>query len=636
MEAIALVVCFITLFVASGRSQFVFTVQGNITADGSEAPYSVNDDIHFNFSFRLQGEENVTGMIFKFTSETLMFLPVADRSLTDQISWLYDKAEATGSTVLQDRTSNLTFNEVYDDSDNSISVSFPFRGWASEDFYGQMTMVVRDTIGPGRKLNCKAVISYYLGAQFKFVSREIESTYTFSELPRLSLTLDYPVYLRVLETTTVRFSMDLPHGLTEGSVQMVMPISSSDSIPQMSLQDFRVKANQSIPSEEVSALSCTYDSQTLDGMNDLAIISPLDLMVNDTNSPGNELELDFDVQTEIYRGIENVSEIWIGGGMKFGNSFLWVAEIPVFLLDDYDRTVHLKHNVSYISEYGYDGEMFVTVEVTFGHEDFSTDHAYDVTLMVYMMPLMKSVTLVGSHLLGEHGSVQNTGRFIVTIGRVLLDTNPSVRLNISFDATDYRFGKSDTFIVITELFYYGGYVNSTEQASELQHIIFQMNIDSAKQLTFTDGATCACAFDPFRSDCGCCRPGGCQCGVVNPAKCSDCQKPWRCQPYITGFAQESHVDGEYVCRAYQLYRPMQSGVSCYREKPAGIWTNLNPAVGIIVGKDSLTGTLYGISNNGKGIVKSEDEGRTWASISTVIWEKATSEPNYVNATYTGY
>lgn len=124
----------------------------------------------------------------------------------------------------------------------------------------------------------------------------------------------------------------------------------------MSLQDFRVKTNKSIPAEEVSDLSCTYDSQTLAGMNDLAVISPLDLTVNDTNSPGNELELDFDVQTEIYRGIENVSEIWIGGGMKFGNSFLWVAQVPVFLLDDYDRTVHLHHNVSYISEYGYDGE----------------------------------------------------------------------------------------------------------------------------------------------------------------------------------------------------------------------------------------------------------------------------------------
>lgn len=67
-----------------------------------------------------------------------------------------------------------------------------------------------------------------------------------------------------------------------------------------------------------------------------------------------------------------------------------------------------------------------------------------------------------------------------------------------------------------------------------------------------------------------------------------------------------------------------------------ISTGLHPAVGVIAGKDSLTGTLYGISNTGEGYVMSEDDGRTWQSISAAFLAKASSAPNYVNATFADY
>ena len=44
------------------------------------------------------------------------------------------------------------------------------------------------------------------------------------------------------------------------------------------------------------------------------------------------------------------------------------------------------------------------------------------------------------------------------------------------------------------------------------------------------------------------------------------------------------------------------------------FTAVNPIVGAILARDMLTGSLYGISNNGLAHMRSEDGGVTWYTI----------------------
>lgn len=59
--------------------------------------------------------------------------------------------------------------------------------------------------------------------------------------------------------------------------------------------------------------------------------------------------------------------------------------------------------------------------------------------------------------------------------------------------------------------------------------------------------------------------------------------------------------------------------------------DLPPLVSTILGVDTKTNYLYGVGNNGKGYVQSEDEGQTWASIPPNVFDNAQRSSSFKKA-----
>lgn len=59
--------------------------------------------------------------------------------------------------------------------------------------------------------------------------------------------------------------------------------------------------------------------------------------------------------------------------------------------------------------------------------------------------------------------------------------------------------------------------------------------------------------------------------------------------------------------------------------------DLPPLVSTILGVDTKTNYLYGVGNNGKGYVQSEDEGQTWSSIPLNVFDKAQRSSSFKKA-----
>lgn len=59
--------------------------------------------------------------------------------------------------------------------------------------------------------------------------------------------------------------------------------------------------------------------------------------------------------------------------------------------------------------------------------------------------------------------------------------------------------------------------------------------------------------------------------------------------------------------------------------------DLPPLVSTILGVDTKTNYLYGIGNNGKGYVQSEDEGQSWTSIPPNLFDKAQRSSSFQKA-----
>ncbi|XP_041349515.1 uncharacterized protein LOC121368835 [Gigantopelta aegis] len=512
------------------------------------------------------------------------------------------------------------------------------------NFYGNATMTVRDDTGAGSLVRCKVEVKFQMSSTNHTPTFEFVSDYAYTPPVNVSVNPPASNAIKIMQPIGGSVSMTFVEDGLAPKVEVITPYETESNETMITMQTIYVTGNVSRGLQEdikiqLSDVETVLKSTLETYQRDIGTVQ-LPNLTRNASFADAELAVVFEARLEDYASLTNGSELKIGTGVKYGDSFIWVSDMTfvVNVPDAENRRPFLGLTLSQSKTCTRDGSILLNLLVNAKHESNSTATAYDVIINMYLLTAM---TYKGLQYLpmGYSFNVNQTGNKIqIDIGRLTFSDPTVISIEEVVDMEDPRIkSTSPPYTVVAEVIYNDRWRNKTDFSTPLTHTSLNLDKKCSKKLIWTTGANCTCLFDLARSDCACCDARAQQCGPDNYNECAPLNEMWRCSPYISGFHAYSTMPGmsgdSYECDAEYKYKLRSFLVSCHR-KVSGLYQDVSPLVGLLLGKDDSSQELFGISNHGRAYVMSKDAGKTWWNIPEVVYNTAKSKPTFTSAVLT--
>ncbi|KAK6175186.1 hypothetical protein SNE40_013701 [Patella caerulea] len=596
--------------------------------------YGVNDRVDFNFDISFTSM-NTTNLTIDIYGDSLQF-----ESEISQVSmaWSIVPGDGDNSTFSPYVHGSTTTEELVKlSSVYRIQIDdFPESSW---NFTGNFTAVVSDTAGPGSLV--RGIIDLKFSIDNDSYSDQLVSDYVYTLPLRIwpvphngSLTLQAPLLNEVYMTFT--------EGTVTPKVTVTTPFDNSSKEVTITMQRISANATHGISDSDIDSLTSSYSyfrSTPETYQNDIGILQ-LPTVSRTDQDVYNESEIVVKVRgrLEDFTDISSVSKLDVGLGVMFGKTMIWVsktvADIGVGVQPGERRPV-LSLDMYQVCVIPNQERFDVTVSIVGRHTSASTATAYNVTLFLYAMDSMTHVSYALSLAKGYRSKWNTSGNVrTYEVERITFSTPMHTSVVEQIDMSTVAMQQAEDFVVMAEIGYTDRWVNDVEFWSGLQYVKLDLPRRCAQKLRWTHSTNCSCIHNPILTNCGCCDAGACQCGERNPTTCLPCDILTLCEPTIAGFVDyysnlDDSEESTIVCDAFHKYRPGRKETSCYRqfnnEQPDQA---LSASVAVVLGVDTLTRILYGISNHGLAYVRSADGGLTWISISPKLYSNMASTGHF--------
>ncbi|XP_048739988.2 uncharacterized protein LOC125654196 [Ostrea edulis] len=359
-----------------------------------------------------------------------------------------------------------------------------------------------------------------------------------------------------------------------------------------------------------------YHSDTRTTENDAAIFS-FDGDKKDS-SPG---WIGFMAVSELldYRKFQHGNMIEEAVGYKFKDEFIWIGTTNITVADDRNLNVpDIEMSISEFSNYEKFGEVTRKLRMTLDHSMNSTGSAYDIMVILYFSPeleYVKYTQYLQNVVRKPETSINIKGRKVIfNIPRMSFVHSSRIYFNVSCNVNTSALEEERRFRIVYEMVY-RGWNDTKDRSTPLQALTFVEGEPKKEEKLI-----CPCPWNATQK-CVCCKPGQCLCyQTKDPEICGPCQKPCACATEIIGYRNSSRLSYSGVTITCGDLEPegrysRHRVISCRKAIQGQKTQEYLPAlVSKVLGLDVKTRNLYGITNNGKGYVLSEDEGLSWVSI----------------------
>ncbi|XP_062598399.1 uncharacterized protein LOC134259809 [Saccostrea cucullata] len=441
----------------------------------------------------------------------------------------------------------------------------------------------------------------------------IHSERIVQEWPEYNISLPVPSELHLKNLTTVTVSIDYPsESVTDSYLKLYMPSNCEDCEDfeaKMSVVSFKMMSSSSLRGKD------TYLSETRTLENNAAMF-----LFEDDKTDRVSDSIQFTAISELldYRGFQNGDILEEAIGYKFKDEFIWIGKTTIGVTDDQENnTPDLEIAMTEFSTFEKLGDVTQKLRTNLDHSLNSTGSAYDVMVIFYFPPELQYVRY--SHYLQNivrkpETTIDVEGKTVkFNIPRMSFAHSSKIYFNISYNVNTSALEGQRFFSIVYEVVFKGW--NDTDDKSTALHALTFVQGEPKKD----EALLCQCPWNS-KQKCVCCKPGQCLCPKTkDPKVCGPCKNPCVCTneiQWIKNITKLSYEDATIVCNdlptqgRYSKERSIGCSKTIQRKEPQV----LSPLVSAVLGIDKETGFLYGISNNGKGYVLSEDEGTTWMSI----------------------
>ncbi|XP_060551860.1 uncharacterized protein LOC132713328 isoform X2 [Ruditapes philippinarum] len=198
----------------------------------------------------------------------------------------------------------------------------------------------------------------------------------------------------------------------------------------------------------------------------------------------------------------------------------------------------------------------------------------------------------------------------MTIPRVSFAQNIQLQFSLTLDVPNKQYKAGEEFLIIAEIIYTGWRNKNISQY--IEGFPGYLNISKGKEWK----RLCGC-IDGKYTQCRCTTENKCN-GIIDNITCVDCNYPWLCVKTLPGYGMRSMLKDDngdlFICATARRYTKPSDRVHCYHRKGNDTIERIQSSVSIILGRDEVTGSLYGISQNGLAYMTSMDDGIKWYSI----------------------
>ncbi|XP_067684896.1 uncharacterized protein [Haliotis asinina] len=624
----------------SGDVQF----EGDITIDDPLAFYIRGDNVSFTFNATINITNDVPSVNITFRSLTLKF-----PNSTSSVQWSLNGLELdpdTGSQPLIDSTSTMVVDEAVDpDGVYHISLlNVKVNQWM---FNGTCNMTVNDDVGPGQRIQTFIDVTSHILEGNATAHATIYSDYRYT--PPLKAKLNPPPsnIIGIREKVGGNVSLALAADNAEPLVEIITVYENTSREVMLTINSMDVNGTYGFTADvtdDLTHVKPMMQSTLGSYQNDIGSVQLPRLISNGSVESGAAVK--FVLRLEDYANMSDGDVLTVGAGVKFGNSMIMVSkmsltvEAPDVDTRRPDLDLHLTSSAACTGQ----DTNYVDMHVSISHGTKSNATAYGIEAIVFPLPSMTLLAVTGSFPLDYSYQVIDTGPYIrITLGRLTFSDPALIVLQMSVQMNGSNVRDANHYTVPVQITNFNDrWDRGVDMVAPMEFLSVKLNKKCAERYTWTDGATCTCAFNSSRTDCGCCidhdTVNVVQCGEVNPSLCVPADRLWLCSRSTKGFTKRSYINGasgeSYECDASQKYsRQPNSQISCFKQSADG-FRGIHPIVGVIVGKDASTNSLYGVSSTGTAHIISEDAGKTWYTIRESVFLRASSATSYASATLT--
>lgn len=466
-------------------------------------------------------------------------------------------------------------------------------------------------------------------------TKEMKGLSIFSEValqtwPGFSISSPVPDILHLKNTTTVAVNVtDLSGSLADSYLKMYMP-TTCENCKELEAQMSAVRVDLEHPSD-ISG-KAIYLSETRTTENDAAIY-----LFDEANEEDSSKSLQFNAISKLqdYRSFRSGDILEQVYGLKFKDEFIWIGKTNMTVFDDQNQNIpFLEMSMFEYSNYEKFGEVSKKICIYLDHSSNSTGSAYDIMAILYFPPdvgFVKYSQYLQNIIKTPEKSIDIDGKTVkFNIPRMAFVHWSRIYFNVSYTINGSR-QDGQRFMSILYEVVYKGWNDTDDRSSELRALTI-VNGEPTKEET----RYCPCPWNK-KQKCACCKPGWCLCSVSkNPDMCGPCKSPCVCYSEIPGYRRPSTLSYGGTAISCGEIEPLQSylkyrAISCQITQKGKRAMDLPPLVSTILGVDTKSNYLYGVGNNGKGYVQSEDEGQTWASIPQNVFDNAQRSSSFKKA-----
>ncbi|XP_052780553.1 uncharacterized protein LOC128217439 [Mya arenaria] len=267
---------------------------------------------------------------------------------------------------------------------------------------------------------------------------------------------------------------------------------------------------------------------------------------------------------------------------------------------------------------------------TIWHENASWSSAYDVSLVLYLPPQLHDVSVSR-----PRDFIKRNNRAAVTLDRqtVVLELlrvsfahRPRIYINLTVDHDSPAFRAGRPFPVHADLVYNGW--REVQDRGFMQSVVVTHGNAAVLGDVTSDELEPACKCSDDRT-----------CARDVTAVCAGCTKQWKCIKTLADFGEPTAlIDATnariFYCSNTTRERYKGHGGNCFAEIRLGQNVTrraLSPILGTLVGLQTSTGHVFGISSNGLAYMTSRDFGVTWFSVSPGFVTSAMKRRDFIKA-----
>ncbi|XP_070559027.1 uncharacterized protein [Ptychodera flava] len=639
------------------RPMKAVTVNGTVSAATPWVRYQIGDRLTYNFNFEvtISNSDSAYNVNLSFTSDLLQF-PL-DSISAAYFTWQYhDAADPSNGETRND--SPPPFTEGVEGGHLWLIFTL-LNSDGMSSLQGSFEVDVSDAVMPSDKVSSVMTVTYEDqasgGSSF---SSSYVSTFVYIKNPLFEMDSslfdpDRGIEMGIGDIVDVSVTATFPQARVAPLVEIVGPFNQSATMTFADSMTTSFGANvPCVGCVSQNQLESTSGNLEYDKIN--AEISEILVSGGDNTDPANEMKLFFNFRLDDHIATHNATERWIMAGIMYGRTHIWVGQMAVTaVVDETERLPHLEAETELMSHNGgqeiYEGDD-VTVSVSIWHcGQRQTDNcdgnpsraiAFDVNLVIILPPFsnFKSV-IFWDNLDSEPTVVQIQDTLIkLQLGDLSFSYEPVVKFNITVDPSGETSSlNGSTFVGLVEVVYLtreGVVVNNDYKSVNFEYV---KTTTPAPTSTVSVGSllqskTCVCPFDAGQSNCACCAPGSVRCDndfhemcVKSQESASKCPSP---DLYDAGYVLEGGQSRVYVCDASDETLDKDKE-TCTMGDLLGKWSGVRRSAINVLGVNLSSSALYGLHNDMRSYLMSEDGGVTWFTIPQQLYENAKLETEFV-------